>query len=94
MNMDDEFFDDGHGSRAFEIHESLVAWLRVQCGNDDPRIVLAALGFEIGRIVGMAANTTEEINELLARITAIMRFQVMASKRAYVERAINDDQTH
>jgi hypothetical protein len=69
--------------RAYEIHEALQTWITQNYGNDDPVVILAALSFEVGRVIGVGAadEPAERLNEMVRNVTAIMRSQIAMYRR-------------
>jgi hypothetical protein len=63
---------------AAALHDKLMAWLIETCPQEPPHIVLAALTYEIARIVATAARPGADVDEMLDDVKEVMREQLEA----------------
>jgi hypothetical protein len=72
----DEF--DPLTRRSFEIHEAMMAWLRLTYPQDNPLTILTACTYEIGRIVNIVGEdlSVAEREDLLQGVVGVMRDQI------------------
>jgi hypothetical protein len=75
--------EDEIAQQGFDVHEALMAWLRVTYPRVHPLAVVTACSYEIGRLVGQLTEgvTAAERDAMLDGVREVMRAHLEAYQR-------------
>lgn len=80
-------FTEGDVEAAVALHEELHQWLTVAHPDTNTHIVVTALSYEIGRIVGIGTleRPERDIDEVVAAVASVLREHIFAVRRGLVQ---------
>jgi hypothetical protein len=72
--------DDTVTRRAYRVHESIARFLMREHAHESAPVIVTALSYEIGRIVGSLAesSTVDELEAMIAGVATVLRTHIAA----------------